>query len=52
MINRVTEVELHDEIVDWLATLSDAEWERVVVIVDRLAELGAGGADAAVTQFG
>ncbi len=41
MIDWVTEVELHDEIVDWLATLSDAEWERVVVIVDRLAELGA-----------
>lgn len=36
----MTEVELHDEVVDWLATLSDAEWDRVVVIVDRLADLG------------
>lgn len=36
----VVEVELHDEVVDWLATLADAEWERVVVTVDRLADLG------------
>lgn len=36
----VVEIELHDEVVDWLATLSEAEWERVVVIVDRLAGLG------------
>ncbi|HEX5542521.1 MAG TPA: type II toxin-antitoxin system RelE/ParE family toxin [Micromonospora sp.] len=36
----MADVELHDEVVDWLATLSDAEWERVAVIVDRLADLG------------
>ncbi len=36
----VVEVELHDEVVEWLASLTDAEWERVVVIVDRLADLG------------
>lgn len=36
----MAEVELHDEVVDWLATLTDREWERVVVIVDRLADLG------------
>lgn len=36
----VAEVELHDEVVDWLATLSDREWDRIVVIVDRLADLG------------
>lgn len=35
----VADIELHDEVVDWLATLSDQEWQRVVVIVDRLAEL-------------
>jgi hypothetical protein len=40
IIIEVAEVELHDEVVDWLATLTDAEWERVVVIVDRLADLG------------
>lgn len=36
----VVEVELHDEVVEWLASLADPEWERVVVIVDRLAGLG------------
>lgn len=35
------EVELHDEVVGWLDTLTDSEWERVAVIIDRLAELGA-----------
>jgi len=36
----VAEVELHDEVVEWLGTLTDREWDRVVVIVDRLAGLG------------
>jgi putative component of toxin-antitoxin plasmid stabilization module len=36
----VAEVELHDEVLNWLATLADREWQRVVVIVDRLADLG------------
>lgn len=36
----VAEVELHDEVVRWMLDLSDSEWERVVVIVDRLATLG------------
>jgi putative component of toxin-antitoxin plasmid stabilization module len=36
----VAEVELPGEVVDWLATLTGGEWERVVVIVDRLADLG------------
>ena len=36
----MAEVELHDEVVDWLDTLTDHEWQRVVVIVDRLAGLG------------
>jgi putative component of toxin-antitoxin plasmid stabilization module len=36
----VADVELHDEIVAWLDTLTDPEWQRVVVIVDRLADLG------------
>lgn len=34
------EVELHDEIVEWLDTLREHEWDRVVVIVDRVADLG------------
>lgn len=33
-------MELHDEVLRWLETLSDEEWQRVVVIVDRLAEIG------------
>lgn len=36
----IMEVELHDEVVKWLDALSDEEWGRVVVIVDRLADLG------------
>ena len=36
----MADVELHDEVVDWLATLNAAEWDRVVVIVDRLSDLG------------
>ena len=40
MIIRVVTVELHDEIVDWMDSLDDDEWDRVVVVVDRLAALG------------
>jgi putative component of toxin-antitoxin plasmid stabilization module len=40
MIVAVAEVELHDEVVQWLDTLNDRDWDRVVVIVDRLADLG------------
>jgi hypothetical protein len=36
----VADVELHDEVFAWLDTLTDSEWQRVVVTVDRLAELG------------
>jgi putative component of toxin-antitoxin plasmid stabilization module len=37
----VVEVELHDEVVTWIDSLEDTEWERTVVLVDRLASLGA-----------
>ena len=40
MIVCVITVELHDEIVDWMDSLDDDEWDRVVVIVDRLAAVG------------
>ncbi|MDA8355637.1 MAG: type II toxin-antitoxin system RelE/ParE family toxin [Actinomycetota bacterium] len=33
-------VELHDEIVDWMGSLDNGEWDRVVVVIDRLATLG------------
>ncbi|HTN99922.1 MAG TPA: type II toxin-antitoxin system RelE/ParE family toxin, partial [Microthrixaceae bacterium] len=36
----MAELELHDEIVDWMATLDDIEWDRTVVVIDRLATLG------------
>jgi hypothetical protein len=36
----VSEVELHDEVVEWMDSLEAAEWERTVVVIDRLAELG------------
>lgn len=36
----MADVELHDEVADWLDTLNAREWDRVVVIVDRLADLG------------
>ncbi len=34
------DVELHDEIVAWMASLNDGEWDRTAVVVDRLAALG------------
>ena len=37
---RVAEVELHDEVAEWLAGLGNAEWNRAVVVIDRLASLG------------
>jgi len=36
----VDEIEIHDEVVAWMDSLSDDEWNRVVVVVDRLAALG------------
>jgi putative component of toxin-antitoxin plasmid stabilization module len=40
MIVRVSEIELHDELVDWMDTVDDTERDRAVVVIDRLAELG------------
>jgi hypothetical protein len=36
----VAEVELHDEISDWMDALDDDAWRRTVVVVDRPAALG------------
>ncbi len=36
----MAELELHDEVVEWMDTLGDAEWDRTVVVIDRLATLG------------
>ena len=40
MIIRVAEVELHDEVVAWMDSLEDVEWDRTVVVIDRLVALG------------
>ena len=39
MLARV-EVELHNEVTDWLAGLDEAEWSRSAVVIDRLARVG------------
>lgn len=33
-------VDLHDEVVTWMASLDDPAWQRTVVVIDRLATLG------------
>ncbi|MGZ0220307.1 MAG: type II toxin-antitoxin system RelE/ParE family toxin [Acidimicrobiales bacterium] len=33
-------IEAHDEVVEWFDEISQNEWERVSVVVDRLASLG------------
>ena len=38
-MDHVAEVELHNEVVKWMATLDDDQWERTVVVIDRLAQL-------------
>ena len=37
----MADLELHDEVVEWMAGLDDGEWDRTVVVIDRLGELGA-----------
>lgn len=37
----MVEVELHDEVLDWIDELNEVEWQRTCVIVDRLAALAA-----------
>jgi hypothetical protein len=33
----VADIELHEEIVDWMSSLDSTEWDRTVVAIDRLA---------------
>ena len=35
----MADVELHDEIVEWMDPLNDGEWDRTVIVIDRLAVL-------------
>ena len=41
----MTELELHDEVVEWMVSLDATEWNRTVVVIDRLV-----GADAVLTE--
>jgi putative component of toxin-antitoxin plasmid stabilization module len=34
------DLELHDEVVDWMNRLDDTDWQRTVVVIDRLVTLG------------
>lgn len=36
----MAKIEAHDEVVDWLEGLIDAEWDRAAVVIDRLAVVG------------
>ena len=36
----MAEVELHDEVAEWILGLEDALWKRTVVVIDRLADVG------------
>ena len=36
----MAEIEAHDEVVEWFDEFSQNEWERVLVVIDRLASLG------------
>ena len=40
MVVHVAELELHDEVVAWMDSLDDVEWDRTVVVIDRLVGLG------------
>jgi putative component of toxin-antitoxin plasmid stabilization module len=39
-VKRASDVELHDEIVGWMDSLDDDEWDRTVVVIDRLVARG------------
>lgn len=36
----MADVELHNEVVEWMFSLDDPAWDRTVVVIDRLATLG------------
>ena len=36
----MAEIELHDEVVEWALALEDALWNRTVVVIERLVDLG------------
>jgi putative component of toxin-antitoxin plasmid stabilization module len=36
----VVDLELHDEVVEWMDSLDEAAWDRALVVIDRLVALG------------
>jgi putative component of toxin-antitoxin plasmid stabilization module len=40
MPSEVAEVELHDEVVEWMDALDDDECDRAAIVIDRLVALG------------
>ena len=36
----MADIELHEEVAAWLGSLYSGQWERTVVVIDRLAALG------------
>jgi putative component of toxin-antitoxin plasmid stabilization module len=36
----VVEIELHDEVEQWIDSLGNAEWDRTRIVIDRLVSLG------------
>ena len=36
----MTEIELHDEVENWIDGLDDADWDRVRIVIDRLMTVG------------
>ncbi len=35
----MADIEMHDEVVEWMDSLDDDEWNRTVVVIDRLVAL-------------
>ena len=36
----MADIELHDEVAEWMDTLDEPDWQRTVIVIDRLAVLG------------
>ena len=43
IVCEVAEIEAHDEVVEWFDELSQDDWERTLVVIDRLASVGSNG---------
>ena len=52
IIGGVAEIEAHDQVVEWFDELSQNEWERTLVVIDRLASPRVEGEDADLPKSG